>query len=27
MYKIAKLIGVPFLVIGGLVEVSLKNPD
>jgi predicted nucleotidyltransferase len=27
MYKIAKLIGVPFLVIAGLVEVSMKNPD
>jgi hypothetical protein len=27
MYKIARLIGVPFLVIAGLVEVSLKNPD
>lgn len=27
MCKIAKLIGVPFLVIAGLVEESLKNPD
>jgi hypothetical protein len=25
MYKIAKLIGVPFLIIAGLVEVSLKG--
>lgn len=27
MCKIARLIGVPFLVIAGLVEVSMKNPD
>jgi hypothetical protein len=27
MYKIARLIGVPFLTIAGLVEVSLKNPE